>query len=67
MTLLGAIWEIYITGNELRKHEDNPDPEISKFGNAFCNYFGVIVGNLFVIPGYFFGLLQSYNQILKMV
>lgn len=67
VTFLGAFWEIYITGKELRKNENNPDPEISKFGNAFCNYFGVIVGNIIVIPGYFLGLLQSYNEILKMV
>lgn len=67
ITFIGIFWEVYITGKDLQKHENNPDPEISNFANIFCNYFGVIVGNLIIIPGYFLGLTLSYYEILKMV
>ena len=67
ITFLGILWEIYITAKELKKYEKNPDPEISEFGNIFCNYFGVTVGNLIIIPGYFFGMVLSYHELQRMV
>ena len=63
----GIIWELFIANYEIKRHEQNPDPELSEFANKACNYFGLFMSNMIVVPGYFLGLLLSYNELLNLV
>lgn len=67
MVVAGVSWEMYITHNEICKHENNPDPELSEIENKICNNIGLTISNLIVVPGYFVGIWLSAIEIKKLV
>ena len=62
MVGLGMVYELIAAQRVLRAHEQHPDPELTPRDAALLNNFGLILGNLFVVPGYVFGLMAGLRN-----
>lgn len=62
MVGLGMAYEIVAAHRVVREHELNRDSELSPGETAVLNNLGLFLGNLFVVPGYVFGLMAGLRN-----
>lgn len=59
MFALGMVYEFISAHRTLSEHDRNPDPELTPREAVVLKNLGLILGNLFIVPGYVFGLMAG--------
>ena len=61
MLILGVVYEI-LAAKRVMDAEKN-DPELSEKEEFYLHNIGLILGNLFIVPGYVFGLMVGLRNV----
>jgi len=61
MILAGVAHELLAAKRAME--ETSEDPELSNKELLYLNNIGLLVGNLFIVPGYVFGLMMGLRNV----